>query len=143
MIQFFVWLQRWLNWLKDFASRQIATTRHAFIVAKYRLMVLAFRPYRYTKGFVSYEKFNDHFEKAKSRPPYIKSQLEFASWVDGFCGGPKGPSVDDCIRPYDNARLRFDNATQMCSVLHPDGFIGSCFPSKKRFFDGQCRKLHR
>jgi hypothetical protein len=106
-------------------------------------MVRIAKPYRYTKGFESYEKFSDHFEKGKQRPPYIQSQIQFAKWIDEFCGAPRGPNVDECIRPYDGATLRFDNTTRMCSVLHPTGFIGSCFPSQRKFFDGQCRKLHR
>ena len=51
--------------------------------------------------------------------------------------------MDECIRPYDQAILRFDSATQMCSVLHPDGFIGSCFPSNRRYFNGKCKQQQR
>jgi hypothetical protein len=103
-------------------------------------MVLVFRPYQYTSGFETYEKFSDHFQKARTRPPYIRSQLEFARWADRFCGGPRSIGVDECIRPYDGATLRFDNAKNLCGVLHPNRFIGSCFPSKRRYYDAQCRR---
>jgi hypothetical protein len=102
-------------------------------------MLAVFRPYKYTSGFQSYEKFSDHLQKHGLQLG-ITTELEFARWTDAFCGGPRGPTVDEHVRSDDGSTVRFDNATNVCGILHPSGFIGSCFPSNRRFYNGQCRR---
>src|SRR2546423_1915160 len=93
--------------------------------ARYRLWVLIFRPYRYTKGFANYERFIQHFDNRRSRFG-LKTQLEYAKWADGFCGGTKDADTDECIRS-DGATVRFNNVTGLLGIVRSDNVIKTCF----------------
>jgi pyocin large subunit-like protein len=103
-------------------------------------MVRRDKPYRYTNGFGSYEEFVDKYEKHAAELG-LKTWLEFARWVDEFCGGPKNADTDEWTRSYDKALLRYNNVTRVFGVLRPGGIIGTCFPPDdgRQYFEDQCR----
>ena len=104
-------------------------------------MVFLFKPYRYTRGFPSYGKFSDHFQKHGARLG-LRTELQYARWIDRFCGGPTDADTDECMRLHDNSILRFHNATGVFGVLHIDGRIGTCFRPKRGryYFDEECKR---
>jgi hypothetical protein len=104
-------------------------------------MVWRYRPYVYTRGFANYERFIDHFDRRRSRFG-LNSELDFAVWADTFCGGPKDADTDECIRPYDQARIRFHNVTGLVGIVRADNVIRTCFPPSKRrqYFEDECAK---
>jgi len=104
-------------------------------------MVWLFRPYKYTRGFEDYEDFRRHFRKHKSKLS-IKTEIEYARLADKLCGGPRDANTDEAIRVHDNAKLRYNNATNVFGVLRPDNVIGTCFWSNtgRRYYEDECQR---
>lgn len=115
--------------------------RKVLLEAQYRLWVLIFRPYRYTKGFASYERFIDHFDRRRTKLG-INTKFEYARWADTFCGGQKDADTDECVRGYDGATVRFNNVTGLIGIVRSDNVIKTCFPPSKgrAYYDAECKK---
>ena len=108
--------------------------------SRYERMARRGKLYRYTAGFIDFDDFVYHFY-GHSAEIGINDWIEFAGWVDRFCGGPKDSDTDECQRNSDGAILRYNNVSNVFGVLHADNLIGTCFrPDEGRvYFEDKCK----
>jgi pyocin large subunit-like protein len=84
----------------------------------------------YTKGFLDEAELQQHYQDHKDEFGAINAQ-HYLVLADTFLGEPitsvTHPTTHECIRPRDNAIIRYNSATEEFGVLRQDGYIKTYF----------------
>src|SRR4051794_29880480 len=76
-------------------------------------------------------------------------RYHYLALADNFLGGPLGENVRECVRVFDQARVRWNAVTQEYGILSADGFIQSyyildlawhTYPSNRAYFEADCNR---
>jgi len=83
----------------------------------------------FTKGFASWADLSDHFTKhvLQRRELSVATEAEYEALADAFLGGPMDQHTEECVRPRDHDKIRFNKITNEFGVLRSDGYIRTYF----------------
>jgi hypothetical protein len=102
----------------------------------------------FTNGFKSRRQLEEHFDNHKDDFG-CADENAYLLLADDFLGGPKGDTVLECIRPFDNAKIRPDHLTQALGILSSDNYIKTYYKpdphvhmksTNREYFKWECKR---
>jgi pyocin large subunit-like protein len=105
-------------------------------------------PPPHTRGFATRRRRAAHFQDHGAEVG-AADEKAYERMADDFLGGPTGPTVAECLREFDGARIRYNRATEEFGILASDGYIRTYFkpnprwhgfPTNLAYFRYECRR---
>ena len=76
----------------------------------------------FTRGFRSIVLLNRH-DRLYQAEVGARDAAHYETLADDFLGSPLADPVEECIRPFDQATIRWNPTTEEYGILAADGFI--------------------